>query len=72
MLLLCLLYGLAAVSFFAALQASPNSSQIFTINAFGAVITVALSIIILKERDYLVRKLIGAIVSLSGLLLVNK
>ncbi len=69
---LCLLYGLSAVSFFAALQISPNSSQIFTINAFGAVITVGLSIIILRERDYLVRKLFGAIASLAGLLLVNK
>jgi len=72
MLLLCLLYGLSAVAFFAALSISPNSSQIFTINAFGAIITVVLAIIILKERDYLARKIIGAIISLAGLLLVNK
>ena len=72
MLLLCLLYGLSAVAFFAALSISPNSSQIFTINAFGAIITVVLAIVVLKERDYLARKIIGAIVSLAGLLLVNK
>lgn len=72
MILLCLLYGLAAVTFFAALQNTPNSSEVFSVNAFGAIITVLLSIIFLKERDYLVRKVIGAIVSLSGLLLINK
>lgn len=72
MILLCLLYGLAAVAFFASLQNAPNSSEIFSVNAFGAIITVLLSIIFLKERDYLVRKIIGAIISLSGLLLVNK
>lgn len=72
MALLCLLYGIAAVTFFAALQLSTNSSQIFTINAFGAILTVILSIIFLKERDALARKLIGATVSLIGLLLVNK
>ena len=72
MVLLCLLYGLSAVTFFAALQTAPNASQVFSISPFGAVITVALSIIILKERDALSRKLLGVILSLSGLLLVNK
>lgn len=72
MTLLCLLYGLSAVTFFAALQTSPNASQVFSISPFGAVVTVVLSIIILKERDALSRKIIGAILSLSGLLLVNK
>jgi len=72
MVLLCLLYGLSAVTFFAALQTAPNASQVFSISPFGAVVTVVLSIIILKERDALSRKLLGAILSLSGLLLVNK
>jgi len=72
MVLLCLLYGLSAVTFFAALQTAPNASQVFSISPFGAVITVTLSIIILKEREALSRKLLGAILSLSGLLLVNK
>lgn len=73
MSILCLLYGLAAVTFYGALQISSNSSQIFSINAFGTIITVILSIIILKERDYyLVKKIGGAIISLIGLLLINK
>ena len=71
-LLLCLLYGLAAITFFAALQLAPNSSQVFTFNTFGAILTVILSIIFLKERDYLAKKLLGATISLIGLILVNK
>lgn len=72
MIILCFLYGLSAVSFFAALQIAPNSSQVFVVNAFGAIITVSLSIFILKERDYISRKILGAVMSLAGLLLVNK
>jgi drug/metabolite transporter (DMT)-like permease len=72
MLLLCLMYGLSAVSFFAALQIAPNSSQVFTVGAFGAIVTVALSILILKERDFIARKILGAAMSVTGLLLVNK
>ena len=71
MALLCLLYGLSAVTFFAALQITPNSSQLFSINAFGAIITVILSILILKERDHMAKKIIGALISVAGLLLIS-
>ncbi|MDD5704221.1 MAG: DMT family transporter, partial [Dehalococcoidales bacterium] len=40
MILLCGLYGMSAVAFFAALQNTPNSSQVFAINAFTGVLTV--------------------------------
>jgi len=72
MILLCTIYGLSAVAFFAALQIAPNSSQVFAINAFTGVLTVVFAIIFLKEKDYLSRKILGAILSLIGLLLVNK
>ncbi len=72
MVILCLLYGLSAVAFFAALQTTPNSSQLFSINSFGAILTVILSIIILKEKDRIARKVLGAIMSVAGLLLVNR
>lgn len=72
MFLLCFFNGLAAIAFFTALQLAPNSSQVFTFNTFSAILTVILSIIFLKERDYLARKLLGATVSLIGLILVNK
>lgn len=72
MFLLCLFNGLGSIAFFTALQLAPNSSQVFTYNTFTAILTVILSIIFLKERDYLARKLAGAAVSLIGLILVNK
>ncbi len=72
MVLLCLLYGLSAVAFFAALQTTSNSSQLFSINSFGAILTVVLSIIILKEKDQMAKKILGAVVSVIGLILVNK
>lgn len=71
MIILCGLYGISAVAFFAALQIVPNVSQAFAINAFGGVLTVLLSIIFLKEKDNLLRKIIGAVLSLVGVLLVN-
>ena len=71
MLLLCLLNGLCAVAFYASLQLTPNSSQLFAINSFGAIITVILSIFILKEKDDVIKKIVGVLVSFFGLLLVN-
>lgn len=71
-LIMCTIYALSAIAFFSALQISPNSSQVFAINAFTGVLTVAMAIVILKEKDYLGRKIIGVILSLAGLLLVNK
>lgn len=72
MAILCLLYGLSAVAFFAALQTTPNSSQLFSINSFGAILTVILSIIVLKEKDRIAKKILGAVISVAGLLLVNR
>jgi uncharacterized membrane protein len=69
--LLCSLYGISATAFFAALQLTTNSSQLFAISSFGAVLTVLLAIFILKEKDDIPKKLIGAVVSVVGLLLVN-
>lgn len=70
MAFLCLLYGLSAVTFFAALQITPNSSQLFSINSFGAIITVVLSILVLKEKDHMWKKILGVVVSVAGLLLI--
>lgn len=71
MVFLCLLYGLSAVTFFAALQRTPNSSQLFSINAFGAIITVVLSIMILKEKEHMWKKILGVVISVIGLLLIS-
>ncbi len=70
MVLLCALYGLSATAFFAALSITTNASQLFSINAFSVITVVIFSIIFLKERDFMLRKVIGSILSLIGLLLV--
>ena len=72
MILLCTLYGLSALAFFTALQITPNASLAFAMYAFSGVLTVVLAIILLKEKDYLSRKIVGAVLSLVGLLLTNK
>ncbi|HLD92058.1 MAG TPA: EamA family transporter [Patescibacteria group bacterium] len=69
--ILCFLYGFAAVTFFQALQITTNSSQLFSINALSGILTVILSIIFLKEYEFIPRKIIGAALSLVGLLLVS-
>ena len=71
MTVLCLVYGLSATSFFAALSMTDNASQLFSINAFTVVTVVIFSIVFLKERDFMPRKLLGALLSLIGLLLVS-
>jgi len=72
MTILCLLYGFSSVAFFAALQTTTNSSQLFSINSFGAILTVILSILILGEKDRSFQKILGVVVSVVGLFLVNK
>lgn len=71
MILLCVIYAISSVTFFAALQSSSNSSQITTVNLTSVILTVILSIIFLKERDFLVRKILGAILSFAGLILLT-
>ena len=71
MLLLCLVYALSSITFFGALQIAPNSSQVATISVSSVVLTVLLSIIFLKERKNMARKIIGALAAFLGLLLVS-
>ena len=71
MLLLCLVYALSSITFFGALQVAPNSSQVATISVSSVVLTVFLSIIFLKERENMGRKILGALAAFVGLLLVS-
>jgi len=68
--LVSLLYFLVGLTFYSALSIG-NSSQIGTINLTSVVIIVLLSIIFLKERDNLFKKLLGALISFIGLLFVS-
>jgi drug/metabolite transporter (DMT)-like permease len=67
---LSVVYAFSAITFFAALQASDNSSQVASINITSVIVTVILATVFLKERDNLLKKLIGAGLSFAGLLLL--
>lgn len=71
MLLMCAFYSVAAVSFFIAIEKGADASQIAPINQAQVVMTVLLAAIILKERDYLFRKLLAAMMVLAGVLLIK-
>lgn len=70
-ILLSVFYGAAAITFYFALQVAPTSSQVVTINLTSVIIIVLLSIIFLKERENIPRKIVGAILSFLGLLLIS-
>ena len=69
-LLLSVVYTVSAIAFFAALQVSSNSSQVASVNLTSVIITVILSVIMLKERSNLSQKIAGAVLSFVGLLLI--
>lgn len=71
MLVLCLFYAVSAVTFFMALQLSPNSSQVAAINLTSVILVVILAIIFLKEKSDLLKKLIGAGLAFLGLWLIR-
>lgn len=71
MLILCFVYALGAITIYTALQMSTNASQVAAVNLSTVVVTVLLAVIFLKERDNLVKKILGALLAFIGLLLVT-
>lgn len=71
LLVLCCIYATGALLFYVALQKAPNSSQVATINLTSVIVIVLLSIILLKEHTDWVKKIIGAVLSFIGLLLLT-
>lgn len=57
--------------FFVALQKAPNSSQVAAINLTSVIVIVLLSIIFLKEHTDWLKKIVGAVLSFIGLLLLT-
>jgi len=70
-IILCTIYAFSAISFFAALKIGKTSSQVASVNLTSVIITVLLSIIFLKEREAIPKKILGAILSFVGLLLIS-
>ncbi len=65
------LYIVHSISFYLALDRSGNTSQISSVSKVSTILTVLLAIILLRERDNLVRKVIGVILAFGGLLLLT-
>lgn len=70
-LLLCSIYAISALTFFAALQVGKNSSQVASVNLTSVILTVLLSIVFLKEKDKLPQKILGTVLAFIGLLAVG-
>jgi drug/metabolite transporter (DMT)-like permease len=66
-----IVYSLGAVTYFIALKGAPSTSQVAVINLTTIIITVVLSILILKEKDHLFKKLIAACLSFLGAYLIG-
>ncbi|MCK9368898.1 DMT family transporter [Candidatus Dojkabacteria bacterium] len=60
-----------AITFFYALQTAPQSSAVVLINLASVLLTVILGIVILKEREGIFWKIIGAVVAIGGLVLLS-
>lgn len=68
--LLSLLAAISALTYFFAFKDGNNAGQLASVNQLSAVITVLLSIIILRERSGVMRKILAAFVSFIGVILV--
>lgn len=71
LLILGVFYSVSAITIFLAYQVGQNAAQIGPLNLTSTILTVILSVVILKETDFLLRKLIGTIISFVGVLLLQ-
>jgi drug/metabolite transporter (DMT)-like permease len=69
--LLTVFYAVSAITIFLAYQIGKNASQIAPLYQTTAILIVILSVIFLKERANLITKLIGAIISFIGIILIK-
>jgi len=71
LLLFSVIFVISGLAFFSALQLVDNSSKVIAINLTSVILTVLLAAVFLKERENLLEKIIGAVLSFIGLLLVS-
>ena len=69
-LALTLFYATSAITIFLAYDIAKNAAQIAPLNQTSIIIIVILSMVFLKERDNITRKILGALLSFIGVLLV--
>lgn len=68
--ILGIIYAVSAITIFLAYQIGRNAAQIAPLNQTSTIATVILGIFLLKERDNLVNKALGAAISFIGVLLM--
>lgn len=71
LLLLGVLYALSAVTIFLSYQVGGNASKIAVLNQTVTIVTVLLAVFFLKETTNLSKKILGAILSFLGVVLVK-
>ena len=71
MLVMSILYSLAAIAFFTALSTGANASQMSPINQASVVLTVLLAAFFLKETERLPIKIFSAFLVIIGVLLLR-
>jgi drug/metabolite transporter (DMT)-like permease len=69
MVVFTMLYVVQAITFFMAVQ-EVDVSMVASLKQLSTVLTVVLAVLLLRERDYLLRKLVGVVISFAGLLLI--
>lgn len=69
-LALTIFYATSAITIFLAYDIAKNAAQIAPLNQTSIIIIVILSMIFLKERDNIPKKILGALVSFVGVLLI--
>lgn len=67
---ICLVYGAGMIFYFFALQIGSNSSQIAALDQLSTIVIVVLGILILKEKQQILRKVIASIISVIGAIML--
>ena len=71
LVILAAIYAISCITIFLAYQVGKNASQIAPLNQTSTILTVLLSMIFLGERSEYLKKILGAIISFIGVLLVK-
>ncbi len=66
-----LFWALANISFFEAIKRTPSISILSSMQLTSVIVTVILSIVFLKERKNIGKKLVGTVISFIGLILLT-
>lgn len=71
MIIMSFFYSTAAVTAYLAYQKGGAATQLAPIFQFSVILTVILAVILLKERDNLIKKLIGAVIATIGIIFLR-